>query len=135
VLDFTLASELLGLISLISELTPKQTDEALRERAARRVARQALRTELLRYGEAQRRWYFGKLELHPVKLNLTFRQPQPHGEAFTEAFTLPIPSVDGAPLCLSALIREHLYGLPDDLIVAIGKHYLFALLRQVMTSS
>ena len=58
-----------------------------------------------------------------------------HCQAFTEAFTLPIPSVDGAPLCLSALIREHLYGLPDDLIVAIGKHYLFALLRQVMTSS
>ena len=71
--------------------------------------------------------YFGKLELHPVKLNLTFRQPQPLGDAFT----LPIPSIDGAPLCLSALVREHLYGLPDDLIVAIGKHYLFALLRQV----
>ena len=36
-----------------------------------------------------------------------------------------------APLCLSALIRENLYGTADDLVVAIGKHYLHALLRQV----
>ena len=32
---------------------------------------------------------------------------------------------------LSALVREHLYGLPDELVIAIGKHYIFALLRQV----
>ena len=98
--------------------------------AARRAAKLAEKSELLRYGEAQRRWYFGKLELHPVKLNLSFRANNNWGESGS----LPIPNIESAPLWLSALVRDHLYGTRDDIVGAIGKHYVFALLRQVRAS-
>ena len=126
-LDFALAAQLPALVTMIVDIVPKPPDEEKRERAARRVAKLAARSELLRYGEAQRRWYFGKLELHPVKLNLTFRANNNWGESGS----LPIPNIESAPIWLSALVRENLYGTADDLVVAIGKHYLYALLRQV----
>jgi hypothetical protein len=138
-LDFALAARLPEFIALVMELDDRGKNAQVlktsgrpapserRERETRRVAKHAARSELLRYGDSQRRWYFGRLELHPVKLNLTFRANNHWGESGS----LPIPNIDGAPLCLSALIREHLYGTADDLLVAIGKHYLLALLRQV----
>ena len=52
---------------MAEDLRPQ--DEELRQRAYVKAAR----SELLRYGSPQRMWYFQKLELHPVKLNFTFR--------------------------------------------------------------
>ena len=96
---------------------PRPADEERRERAARKNAKLAQRADLsLRYGEAQRRWYFGKLELHPVKLNLTFKANNNWGES---TGSLPIPNIEGAPIWLSALLRQNLYGTADELVVAI----------------
>ena len=69
-----------------------------RQRAARQKFKKASASELLRYGDSQRRWYFGKLELHPIKLNLTFKANNNWGESGS----LPIPNIDQAPLWLSA---------------------------------
>eukprot|EP00966_Prymnesium_polylepis_P172529 3990274-Prymnesium_polylepis.1 len=44
---------------------------------------------------------------------------------------LPIPNIDSAPICLSALLRENLCLPADELATAIGTHYLYAVLRQV----
>lgn len=70
-----------------------------------------------------------RLELHPIKLNVTFSNNNNWGES--GSLPIPIPNIDSAPIWLSALVRENLYGTPDDLIGAIGKHYLYALLRQI----
>lgn len=57
-------------------------------------------------------------------------QHQLHNEAGM-TIALPIPNIDAAPVALSALLRENLFGTPDELSRAIGTHYLYAVLRQV----
>lgn len=71
-LAFGLDAQLPGLVTLIMELLAKPPEEELRERAARRVAKLVARSELLRYGEAQRRWYFGRCG---VRLNANSAGP------------------------------------------------------------
>ena len=39
-------------------------------------------------------WYFHRLEIHPIKLALTFRSNNNWGELGA----LPIPNIDAAPL-------------------------------------
>lgn len=58
----------------------------------------------------------------------------PHCRGSTTIFW-PVPNIDSAPVCLSSLVRENLFGTSDALASAIGSHYLYAVLRQVPTSA
>lgn len=70
-LDFVLSAQLPQLAVLVRDAFPAPQEEELRRRAWVKAAR----SELMRHGFTHRMWYFNKLELHPVKLNLTFRKP------------------------------------------------------------
>jgi len=118
-LDFVVAAKLPELVRAIT-----QAQAQARPCASEAVRSLPRRAELLRYGAPQSMQYFRKLELHPVKLNLTFRQ----GEG---TLPVPIPHIDGAPITLGALLREHLYGTVEDLGASVGNHYKYALLRQI----
>ena len=118
-LDFAASARIPALVRLFSLL------DAVADATLARPESAAIETELLRYGAPEKLQYFQKLELHPVKVNLTYR---PEGEA---GLLLPIPQLDAAPICLSALVREHLFGSTEELAAAIGSHYKYAVLRQL----
>ena len=122
-LDFVLAAKLPALAALIDSLLPKADAEEKRIRSNKK----ALKQELLRYGTSKRLWYFARLELAPVHLNLTFRAHNNWGETVS----LPIPNLVAAPLTLSAFEREHLLGIDAELAAAISNHYKVAALKQV----
>ena len=116
-LDLTVAAGLPKLVRMLDRAKPQKGGRPVRQREV----------ELLRYGAPQRMWYFQRLELHPVKVNLTFR----HNNNWGELGALPIPNIDAAPICLAALHRDTLFGTADDLAASIGDHYKFAALRQL----
>lgn len=68
-LIYVLARQVVDMALFLCDALPKPQEHELRQRACVKAAK----SELLRYGSPQRMWYFQKLELHPVKLNLTFR--------------------------------------------------------------
>ena len=132
-LDLVIASKLPHLALFIRDAFPRSGEEESKRAASIRAAR----SELLRYGAPQRMWYFQKLELHPVKLNLTFRGSEGRaagGDSVGPTLFLPIPNIDAAAICLASLVRENLFfDNVDELGSAIGLHYLYAVLRQVTT--
>lgn len=121
-LDFAVASRLPELVVFLMEATA-----GVVVAAAKPAPATATKADLLRYGTTRRMQYFQRLELHPVKLYLTFQ----HNETWSDAGWLPIPHIHAAPICLSSLVREHLYGTVEDLGMSIGKHYAFSIMRQL----
>jgi hypothetical protein len=124
-LDFVVASQVQQLGEQILALgiiaKPNHRTRAAESRAAKSGV------ALTRYGATQRMWYFHKLEIHPIKVLLTFRSNNNWGELGA----LPIPNIDAAPLCLNSLFRDDLFGIPDEIGKAIGEHYLYAALKQI----
>ena len=124
-LDFVVASQVQQLgeqilaLGIISK--PNHRTRAAESRAAKSGV------ALTRYGATQRMWYFHKLEIHPIKVLLTFRSNNNWGELGA----LPIPNIDAAPLCLNSLFRDDLFGIPDEIGKAIGEHYIYAALKQI----
>ena len=89
--------------------------------------------DLLRYGAPQRLQYFRRLELHPVRLSITFHHNNNLGlERGAPLLLVPIPHIDDAAIHLSALLREHLVGTAEELALTLLNHYKFSLLRQLM---
>jgi len=75
-------------------------------------------------------WYFQRLKLSPIKVNLTYV----HGQrVLNEIFRnkMVIPNLDRAPLVLHGLALEHTFKTPQQLANSIANNYKNALLRQV----
>ena len=75
-------------------------------------------------------WYFQKLKLSPIKVNLTYV----HGQhLLNEIFRNPVivPNLDRAPLVLNGLTLEHTFKTPQQLCESILSSYKSAMLKQV----
>ncbi|EOD25324.1 hypothetical protein EMIHUDRAFT_237857 [Emiliania huxleyi CCMP1516] len=84
-------------------------------------------------GSQARLQYFRRLELHPVRLSITFHHNNNLGlERGAPLLLVPIPHIDDAAIHLSALLREHLVGTAEELALTLLNHYKFSLLRQLM---
>jgi hypothetical protein len=145
-LDFLFAARIPGLIRLLNAaqfdapkarpaltdgLAPPKVVPRTRKRRGRRLS--ASTRGLLRYGAPERLQYFKKLELHPIRVCITFHHNNNLGFGRgSAALLVPIPHIDEAPIHLSALLREHLVGTSAELGASIANHYKFSLLRQLM---
>src|SRR5690606_15543567 len=77
------------------------------------------------------KYYFEKLELHPIKITVTFRFSRTEREEiqknpillFLDGLGVTLVNIDEAPLKLNALILQHPFLSSNDLIDRIKKHY------------
>ena len=92
--------------------------------------RASLRGDAPAVAAAAINWYFQRLKLSPIKVNLTYV----HGQrVLNEIFRnkLIIPNLDRAPLVLTGLTLEHTFKSPQQLANSIANNYKNALLRQI----
>ena len=122
-LDFVLASKVIGLAKLLIEQGQRAAPQL--QRVNLPLARG--HADLLRYGTAARMLYFHELEIHPVKFNITFVT----GAVKADETALPIPHLNAAPICLASFVREHMFGTGQELGEYVGRHYIYSILRQV----
>lgn len=78
-LDFILAAKLPQFALLLCSAFPGPVESEVRRRAWEKAST----SELLRRGSAKRMWYFARLELYPIKFNLTVRKPLAKAHATT----------------------------------------------------
>ncbi|KAJ1441155.1 hypothetical protein B484DRAFT_317530, partial [Ochromonadaceae sp. CCMP2298] len=75
--------------------------------------------------------YLSLLQLHPIDLVMTFRPSTQLVVTSSESAIISVISqLDGARLCLNALIAEHAFGSPAILGEILAKHYKSAFWRQ-----
>lgn len=122
---------LLSVADFIEQLLKSSENEE--QKAAEDMLKQ-MDHPVVTISEKEQKFYFNKLELHPIKVGLSFRyNKDPTYEVgnnpmlmFLDTIGFTMVNVDDAPVKFNALILEHPFLSRDDLFDRIKLHYIRA---------
>jgi hypothetical protein len=121
------------------ELASATTGDSSR---SKRATSDSSSTNLMTPANSEKRVYIETLQLHPIKLQLTFQQNNLAKSTYYDEQTILVPivlwilksnlaNIDTASIHLNALHVYHSFGTPSFIFSAVQQHYIFQGILQI----